>query len=77
MPHTEPASTIDLGGRRYLLLTLGCFRNEVESDLLRGALKRLGLAETERIQDADVALVMTCGFIAEACYEWIDTIIEL
>lgn len=77
MPPTEPASPIDLSGRRYLLVTLGCFRNEVESDLLRGALKRLGLDETARIQEADVALVMTCGFIAEACDEGIDTIIEL
>ena len=77
MSPTEPKSPSGLRGRRYLLVTLGCFRNEVESDLLRGALRRLGLGETERIEEADVALVMTCGFIAEACDEGIDTIIEL
>lgn len=72
-----PSPPASLQGRRYLLVTLGCFRNEVESDLLRGALARSGLDETTRIDEADVALVMTCGFIREACDEGIDTILEL
>ena len=66
MPSPDTDDPGGLRGRLYLLVTLGCFRNEVESDLLRGSLQRLGLAETTRIEDADVALVMTCGFIREA-----------
>lgn len=64
-------------GRRYLLVTLGCFRNEVESDILRSELALLGMEETERRGEADVVLVNTCGFIKDACDEGIDTVLEL
>ncbi|MFH1149966.1 MAG: 30S ribosomal protein S12 methylthiotransferase RimO [Actinomycetota bacterium] len=64
-------------GRHYLLVTLGCFRNEVESDLLRGELASLGMEETTRHDEADVVLVNTCGFIKDACDEGIDTVLEL
>jgi ribosomal protein S12 methylthiotransferase len=76
-PPEHHASAASLRGRRYLLVTLGCFRNEVESDLARSALRSLGLEETGAIDAADVILVMTCGFIREACDEGIDTILEL
>ncbi|MBU1670909.1 MAG: 30S ribosomal protein S12 methylthiotransferase RimO [Actinobacteria bacterium] len=66
-----------LEGRRYLLVTLGCFRNEVESDILRGELASLGMRETTRLEEADVVLVNTCGFIKDACDEGIDTVLEL
>lgn len=64
-------------GRFFLLVTLGCFRNEVESDILRSALLGLGLIETQSIDDADVIIVNTCGFIQAACDEGIDTLLEL
>lgn len=64
-------------GRRFLLVTLGCFRNEVESDILRSALGALGLAETAALDEADVILVNSCGFIRASCEEGIDTILEL
>jgi len=66
-----------LSGRRYLLVTLGCFKNEVESDLLRSHLGTLGMRETGNIANADIILVMSCGFIEEACDEGLDTILEL
>lgn len=62
---------------RYLIVTLGCFRNEVESDLIRGALEALGMDETSALERADIVVVNTCGFISEACDEGIDTILEL
>ncbi len=62
---------------RYLIVTLGCFRNEVESDLIRGALEALGMEETSALEKADILVVNTCGFISEACDEGIDTILEL
>ena len=74
---TPDAHPSDLLGRRYSLVTLGCFRNEVESDLLRSALRELGMEETGDIRACEVALVMTCGFIREACDEGIDTILEI
>ncbi len=67
----------DLEGRSYMLVTLGCFRNEVESDLVRSRLASAGMVESSAIDRSDVILVMTCGFIAEACDEGIDTMLEL
>jgi ribosomal protein S12 methylthiotransferase len=64
-------------GKKFLIVTLGCFRNEVESDLLRSALGSLGLMETPSLEAADIVLVNTCGFIAEACDEGIDTILQV
>lgn len=61
----------------FFIVTLGCFRNEVESDILRGALIRLGFEENSDARSSDIALVNTCGFIREACDEAIDTILEL
>lgn len=62
---------------RYMIVTLGCFRNEVESDLIRSAMASLGMAETRAVEGADLLIVNTCGFISEACDESIDTILEL
>lgn len=63
--------------KRFLIVTLGCFRNEVESDLLRSALVGLGMRETHSLTSADIVVINTCGFIAGACDEGIDTILEL
>jgi ribosomal protein S12 methylthiotransferase len=63
--------------KQFLIITLGCFRNEVESDLLRGALNSHGLEETGSLEAADIVLVNTCGFISEACDEGIDTILQI
>jgi ribosomal protein S12 methylthiotransferase len=74
--HSNP-SLNDVRPVRYLMVTLGCFRNEVEADLVRSALGEQGLVETGDVSMADVLIVMTCGFIREACDEGIDTILEL
>lgn len=66
-----------LSGKQYFIVTLGCFRNEVESDMLRSALADLGMSETASLEAADAVLVNTCGFIREACEEGVDTILEL
>lgn len=64
-------------GKRYFLVTLGCHRNEVESDLIRSFLSKRGLIESRKIEDSDIVIVNTCGFIKEACDEAIDTILEI
>jgi ribosomal protein S12 methylthiotransferase RimO len=62
------------GGRRVALVTLGCARNEVDSEELAGRLAADGweLAPTE---DADVVMVNTCGFIEQAKKDSIDTLL--
>ncbi len=51
------------------LLTLGCAKNEVDSERLMGLLAESGLAISFDPADADVILVNTCGFTAEARVE--------
>ena len=63
--------------KHFLMVTLGCFRNEVESDMVRTALGSLGLEETRSLEAADIVVINTCGFISEACDETIDTVLEL
>jgi ribosomal protein S12 methylthiotransferase len=60
--------------RRVSFTTLGCARNEVDSDELRARLRADGWEITT--EDPDVVVVNTCGFIASAKQESIDTILD-
>jgi ribosomal protein S12 methylthiotransferase RimO len=60
--------------RRAALVTLGCARNEVDSEELAGRLAADGWELTED-QDADVVLVNTCAFVASAKKDSIDTLL--
>ncbi len=62
---------------RYWLETLGCPKNQVDSDKLVGTLESDGLRLAATVEDADVVVVNTCAFISEARQESIDTILEL
>jgi ribosomal protein S12 methylthiotransferase len=68
---------VNLPVNSFFVVTLGCFRNEVESDLLRSELAGLGLEQSADINAAQVIIVNTCGFIREACEEGIDTVLEI
>jgi ribosomal protein S12 methylthiotransferase len=48
------------------LVSLGCAKNLVDSEVMLGALKAAGYALTGRAEDADVVVVNTCGFIGPA-----------
>nr|CEL16862.1 Ribosomal protein S12p Asp88 (E. coli) methylthiotransferase [Kibdelosporangium sp. MJ126-NF4] len=60
--------------RRVAMHTLGCARNEVDSEELAGRLTGSGweLAETD---DADVIVVNTCGFVEQAKKDSVDTLL--
>jgi ribosomal protein S12 methylthiotransferase RimO len=62
-------------GRRVALLTLGCARNEVDSEELAARLSADGWRVTTDGSDADVVLVNTCGFVEKAKQESIDTLL--
>ncbi len=62
---------------RYWLETLGCPKNQVDSDKLEGTLRRDGYEPAESPDDADLVVVNTCAFIEVARQESIDTILEL
>ncbi|MGI8939599.1 MAG: 30S ribosomal protein S12 methylthiotransferase RimO [Iamia sp.] len=63
--------------RSYWVETLGCPKNQVDSDKLHGRLVADGLTEADDPTVADVVVVNTCAFIDEARQESIDTILEL
>ena len=62
---------------RYWLETLGCPKNQVDSDKLAGTLARDGYEPASDPHDADLVVVNTCAFIEAARQESIDTILEL
>ena len=62
--------------RTVSLVTLGCARNEVDSEELAARLAAGGWSLRGEGQDADVVLVNTCGFIEAAKKESIDTVME-
>src|ERR671927_1015404 len=57
--------------------TLGCPKNQVDSDKLVGTLVADGMAAADRPEDADLVLVNTCAFIEAARQESVDTILAL
>ncbi|GAB3801803.1 30S ribosomal protein S12 methylthiotransferase RimO [Micromonospora zhanjiangensis] len=68
-----PASPPD--GRRVALLTLGCARNEVDSEELAARLHAGGWAVSTDGEGADVVLVNTCGFVEKAKQDSIQTLL--
>jgi ribosomal protein S12 methylthiotransferase len=64
-------------GRRYWIQTLGCPKNEVDSDKLVGTLVADGYVAAEDPADADLVVVNTCAFIGDARQESIDTVLAL
>lgn len=61
----------------YWIETLGCPKNQVDSDKLVGTMQADGMAAATRIEDADLVVVNTCAFVEEARQESIDTILGL
>jgi ribosomal protein S12 methylthiotransferase len=63
--------------QRFYIETLGCPKNDVDSDKLIGALLADGMEPTDDAADADLVVVNTCAFIDTARQESIDTILAL
>ena len=61
----------------YFLETLGCPKNQVDSDKLEGTLVADGLRAVDSAENADVVVVNTCALIDEARQESIETILTL
>jgi len=63
--------------KRFYIETLGCPKNQVDSDKLVGTLLADGMVSTDDAGLADLVVVNTCAFIGEARQESIDTILAL
>ena len=64
--------------RRVGMISLGCPKNLVDAEIMLGQLRAESeVAITNDLDDADVVIVNTCGFIDAAKQESIDTILEI
>jgi len=58
------------------LVSLGCAKNEIDAQLLLGALREAGYAVSHDPAECGVVIINTCGFIESAKQEAIETILE-
>ena len=59
------------------LVSLGCAKNLVDSENILGLLRFDGYQITNSIEESDVIIVNTCGFIESSKRESINTILEM
>ncbi len=64
-------------GQQFYVETLGCPKNQVDSDKIIGTLLADGMTATDDPAAADLVVVNTCAFIEDARRESIDTILAL
>mgnify|MGYP000246362965 CR=1 FL=1 len=58
------------------IITLGCAKNTVDSEVLQSQLRNNDFILTSTITNADIAIINTCGFIEAAKQQSIDTILN-
>ncbi len=65
------------GGQRIYFVSLGCPKNQVDTELMLGQVEAAGHALVDAPEGADVIVVNTCAFIDAAKEESVDTILEM
>ncbi|MDQ1536119.1 MAG: ribosomal protein methylthiotransferase, partial [Actinomycetota bacterium] len=73
---TSPTTTHPDSRGSVALVTLGCARNEVDSEELAGRLANEGWQLVDDAAEADVAVINTCGFVQQAKKDSIDALLE-
>ncbi|MGZ5400279.1 MAG: 30S ribosomal protein S12 methylthiotransferase RimO [Nocardioides sp.] len=76
---TTPTTIPRTAGEQQLsvaLVTLGCARNEVDSEELAGRLEAGGFLLVDEAEDADTVVVNTCGFVEAAKKDSVDTLLQ-
>ncbi len=59
------------------MISLGCPKNQVDGELMLEKLNKAGFEISSSIEDSDIVIVNTCGFIDDAKREAIETILEV
>ena len=59
------------------MISLGCPKNQVDGEIILSKLKNAGFDIVSNIEDSDVMIINTCGFIESAKQEAIETILEV
>src|SRR6185295_17094500 len=77
-PRTLPNAPSSPGrAGRVGMISLGCPKNLVDSEIMLGELSRRGYEVVRDLESAETVIVNTCGFIEEAKQESIDAILEV
>ncbi len=63
--------------KKFAIISLGCSRNLVDSEVIAGALKESGLKACDVNSGVDVCIVNTCAFIESARKESVDAVMEI
>lgn len=58
------------------IISLGCSKNQVDSEIMLGILSNAGYSLTQKAGEADAMIINTCGFITQAKEEAIETILN-
>src|SRR5512141_3047804 len=72
-----PAPAAATTGQRIYFVSLGCPKNQVDTELMLGQVRAAGHELVDAPEGADVIVVNTCAFIDAAKEESVDTILEL
>lgn len=75
----EPGAIVaplDFSGN-VALVTLGCAKNQVDSEVMLGVLRERGFRPVSNAEEADLIVVNTCGFLKAAVEEGVDTILDM
>ena len=59
------------------MISLGCPKNQVDGELMLEKLNKAGFSVAQSIEDSDIMIINTCGFIEDAKREAIETILEV
>ncbi|MGY8783064.1 MAG: 30S ribosomal protein S12 methylthiotransferase RimO [Fidelibacterota bacterium] len=62
--------------KKLNMISLGCAKNLVDSEILLGGLGKTNVSITENIEEAETIVVNTCGFLDIAREESVDTILQ-
>lgn len=76
-PSLEPGSDPASPSASVFFVTLGCPKNEVDTDRMQAHLDLSGYRVTDDPDEADIVVLNTCGFIEDAVSESIDTALGL
>ncbi|QQY80683.1 ribosomal protein S12 methylthiotransferase [Keratinibaculum paraultunense] len=66
-----------MGVKNISIVTLGCSKNEIDSELMMGLLRKNNYIITNSLEKADIIIINTCCFIQDAKEESIETIWEM
>ncbi len=58
-------------------VTLGCAKNEVDTNRMKALLQRAGFEDAEGVEDADVIIINTCSFLTVATQESLEATLEI